>query len=239
MSRLYSTEEVLLELSISSSILAGLRRKLEIEPTTKGTTLSFFYSAEMMLALTQERSKVQKRSPSKRRCTECNEKGHTAKRCPVSGDEATCTKCNENKERSEFSLKDLQKGSGLCSWCRECRKNKKCSNRDHSSIHAMIRHNMVEINNSGKNVGVSMDYLLHVYEEQGGKCFYTGEALSLVKKGTKKTSPDRIDSELGYIKGNIALTSWKVNRMKSNIPYEEFLSLCKSIAEYSYVKERN
>ena len=45
-------------------------------------------------------------------------------------------------------------------------------------------------------------------------------------------SVDRIDSSLGYIKGNIQLVCMAVNQMKSDLTVEQLKYFCKSILEY-------
>jgi len=56
------------------------------------------------------------------------------------------------------------------------------------------------------------------------KCIYCGEIV-------KNMSVDRIDSNKGYIKGNIAPACCKCNQMKWNTPLEEFILRCKRIAK--------
>lgn len=43
-------------------------------------------------------------------------------------------------------------------------------------------------------------------------------------------SIDRFDSGKGYSKENICLASWTVNRIKSDIHYSDFISICKTIS---------
>lgn len=45
-------------------------------------------------------------------------------------------------------------------------------------------------------------------------------------------SVDRIDSGLGYIKGNIQLVCMAANQMKSDLTIEQLKYFCKSILEY-------
>ena len=47
----------------------------------------------------------------------------------------------------------------------------------------------------------------------------------------KKVSPDRIDSSLGYIKGNVQLVLASVNTFKMDMCQDEFIALCKAIAK--------
>jgi len=63
-------------------------------------------------------------------------------------------------------------------------------------------------------------FAFHIIEEVipefGFKCFYTGDKLKLTKDGSShplRPSINRHDHSLGYVRGNIVLTSWEVNRL--------------------------
>lgn len=59
-------------------------------------------------------------------------------------------------------------------------------------------------------------------------CPVFGFELALVAdKGTKDNKPslDRIDSSIGYVKGNVQVISWRANNLKSNGTLEEFIKL--------------
>jgi hypothetical protein len=72
-----------------------------------------------------------------------------------------------------------------------------------------------------------------VFEEQGGRCAYTGRELLLSPDRSGGTgSVDRIDSTKGYCPGNVQWTLAWVNKMKWELPEEEFLDLCEEIAQY-------
>lgn len=81
-----------------------------------------------------------------------------------------------------------------------------------------------------RNLEFSIDaeYLWKIWQLQTGRCAYTGRIIEL----NKDASLDRIDSSKGYIEGNVQWVAWIVNRMKLNIPHEDFILLCKEITEY-------
>jgi hypothetical protein len=66
-------------------------------------------------------------------------------------------------------------------------------------------------------------------------CPYLG--IELVLRATKKTprtavaSLDRIDTKLGYVKGNVEVISWLANTMKNNATPEQLLSFAKAVME--------
>jgi len=78
-----------------------------------------------------------------------------------------------------------------------------------------------------------------VFVSQKGMCALSGLPLSLnqgrnpVTKSTMKTaSLDRIDSEIGYVKGNIQWVHKDINKMKMNLTEDRFKELCRLVSEH-------
>lgn len=65
---------------------------------------------------------------------------------------------------------------------------------------------------------ITEEYLNEMYKAQEGKCYYSGIPFSK----DCRPSVDRIDSNKGYIKGNIVICEDKINVMKSNLSIKEF-----------------
>jgi hypothetical protein len=87
-----------------------------------------------------------------------------------------------------------------------------------------------------KEVNITLDDLLEVWEKQNGVCPYTGLSLIHPKNAKNhsmlyKASLDRIDSSLGYIKGNIQFISATANFAKGNMSHSEMIDFCKVIAD--------
>ena len=78
----------------------------------------------------------------------------------------------------------------------------------------------------GLEFTVTKEYLWELFELQDRRCAYTG--IDLIHG--QNVSLDRIDSDAGYVKGNVQWVDWTVNRMKSNIKHDEFVRLCSLIA---------
>lgn len=81
----------------------------------------------------------------------------------------------------------------------------------------------------GREWSVTPEYLWSLWEQQEGKCALSGLSL---RHGTD-ASIDRIDSSRGYVEGNVQWVHQKINRMKTDFDEHEFLSLCKSVADFS------
>lgn len=89
----------------------------------------------------------------------------------------------------------------------------------------------------GHRFDVSAEYLWQKFVEQEGICVLSGAALALTKKtalpGEAVASLDRIDSETGYIPGNVQWVHPTVNFMKHAMPQEHFIAWCKRVAGHS------
>ncbi len=72
--------------------------------------------------------------------------------------------------------------------------------------------------------------LVQVWHHQAGKCALSGISMTL-GKGLVITAPntasvDRIDSNKGYTKDNVRLTTWIANRSKAAWSDKDFLNMC-------------
>lgn len=74
----------------------------------------------------------------------------------------------------------------------------------------------------------------NLLEKQNYKCALTGDLINELT-----ASIDRIDSNHGYTEGNIQLTTWEVNEMKSNYQQDEFINLCTKIYLHTQRKKFN
>lgn len=79
----------------------------------------------------------------------------------------------------------------------------------------------------GLEFTVTKEYLWELFELQDRKCAYTG--IDLIHG--QNASLDRIDSDAGYIEGNVQWVDWTINRMKLNIKHDEFVRLCSLVAD--------
>lgn len=73
------------------------------------------------------------------------------------------------------------------------------------------------------------------FEQQNGKCKYTGSTLSL-SKGKRTASLDRIDNQKGYTIDNIQWVHKRINIMKNNMSEPEFLDWCHLVSSHSQSK---
>jgi hypothetical protein len=98
-----------------------------------------------------------------------------------------------------------------------------------------------------QDITVNADYVYNVGVEQNWKDPFTGEELEFERGGDwgmknafgtgasnpRSCSIDRINSDLGYIPGNIQLVTARTNVCKGNMNNEEFIAFCKKVAEFT------
>jgi hypothetical protein len=85
-----------------------------------------------------------------------------------------------------------------------------------------------------KHLGFNIDigFLLDLYEKQEGMCALSGEKMTFLAgfgKINTNISIDRIDSSLGYVRGNVQFVCDIVNRLKQNLQEKELYDWCEKI----------
>jgi len=79
---------------------------------------------------------------------------------------------------------------------------------------------------------ITPEYIISMYEQQGGLCALTGWPIGWSEKGlTATVSIDRIDSEEGYIQGNVQLLHKDVNMAKQQYSQDYFIAMCRAVAD--------
>lgn len=84
----------------------------------------------------------------------------------------------------------------------------------------------------GYDWDLTPDFIISLYEQQDGLCALTGWPIGWSEKGlTATVSIDRIDSDEGYLQGNVQLLHKDVNMAKQKYSQEYFIEMCKSVAD--------
>lgn len=79
---------------------------------------------------------------------------------------------------------------------------------------------------------IDIDFMHYLWNTQKGLCNISKLPMTFIfnnKHGKYNISIDRIDSTKGYTKDNTQLVCDIVNRMKLDLPMNEFVTLCKII----------
>lgn len=91
----------------------------------------------------------------------------------------------------------------------------------------------------GVGFTITIEEAWRLFQEQDGRCALTGRLLYFNSKHTSQASRtaslDRIDSIVpeGYSVGNCQWVHRELNKMKRDWPNDEFISICKEVAEYA------
>ena len=92
----------------------------------------------------------------------------------------------------------------------------------------------------GLDFDIDIDYVMNLLVEQNGKCALTGWDLEFTRGGTfsygtnpKGCTMDRKNNSRGYVKGNVQLVCWKVNKIKGELNDDDFKDLCKLVTEHA------
>ena len=76
---------------------------------------------------------------------------------------------------------------------------------------------------------VSLDYLWRLFESQKQKCAITGDFIESIDEA----SLDRIDSNKGYIVGNVQWTTYQANVSKHTMSMNELYEFCKKVLNHA------
>lgn len=82
-------------------------------------------------------------------------------------------------------------------------------------------------------VSITAGDLQQQFDRQGGRDYYTGRPLELATGLDPLRSPslDRLDSKRGFIPTNIVITTYAINRAKSTLAFDEFISMCHEVVQ--------
>lgn len=86
---------------------------------------------------------------------------------------------------------------------------------------------------------LTLDYLVALWERQGGRCPFTGWKLTLprnssgfAEKSMRNASLDRIDSSQGYVKGNVQFVALPVNLAKGDFTNAEMMEFFAAVQSF-------
>ena len=159
-----------------------------------------------------------------------------------------CKDCPKELPIANFS-KDRSYKDGLsvrCKLCKKTRYNPKLAEwrrdirdealraKDGISLrYIQDRLSMYKSRAKKSNYPFDLDsqFLLQLWKEQSGLCFYTKHKMNIIHLKFDFWSPslDRLDPDKGYVKGNVAWTLHGVNCFKQQLTLKEFLTFVNSV----------
>lgn len=148
-----------------------------------------------------------------------------------------CPHCERWKDRETGYSPKRGGNNKVHSWCKECCVNdvarvRRIRGRSASPLTERIQRILSNI--ICANGKIRSEYLRKLYEQQNGKCYYTGVQMGLVSK--LKNDPlimscDRLDSKKGYVEGNVVLCCLGLNHLKGRFSKEYMYSNLKLFYE--------
>ena len=150
--------------------------------------------------------------------------GRWYKSCPSCGSMQSYLR----KNYAEESLKANKE-------CKSC-SNKKTDNC-HRGFYKDIRlswFNKFQTGAELRNISftITIEYLWEVFKEQDYQCALTGWPIGWADVGSNHTaSIDRIDSDKGYVVGNVQLVHKDVNMAKQQYSQDYFIEICKAVSD--------
>lgn len=143
----------------------------------------------------------------------------------------TCLACEAERAR-EFRKKHTNyRGSGKL----------KSIPDEHKLIMSAIRSKVQDAKQNNKRLNrpfdIDADYIYALWKQQNNQCVYTGEHFKIEKNHPANLSIDKIIPELGYVKGNIQLVCWAINRAKGDLTHETFIKMCSIVSKRATTSE--
>jgi hypothetical protein len=150
--------------------------------------------------------------------------------------EVICSMCKNSypKDNNYFYFK--KDGTIYSTKCKPCAKKK--SFKINSTLKGHVQSLLRGAKSRNKNCNIDYKYIIELYEFQNKKCAITGIELTHLRNGVKNLtniSIDRIDSNVGYIKGNIQLVCTWANLAKTSLSMEDF----KNFIDLTFVNLNN
>ena len=157
---------------------------------------------------------------------------HKPVRVELPNGNCVCSVCGEEKKSTLFpSPRSNGKSPTLSkiSYCKECLAEKSFKIRK-GNVEAYLRNRVycLKCRCLRENIpfGLSSTYLISLYNQTQGRCFYTDEQMIIVGKKDsvylrQSISIDRVVPEKGYIDQNVVLCTYKANAVKQNLSVDE------------------
>jgi hypothetical protein len=146
--------------------------------------------------------------------------------------QCACACCGKTKPLEDYVFS--KKTGRYSRRCAECGPPPNNKGTRHSGWRSLIgsRLHQAKCNSKGKEFSIDKDYLLGLYEKQGGLCAITQVEMTYTKNTRdRNASIDRIDCNVGYVPENIRLVCSAVNIMRNRLEDEELLFWAEAIVK--------
>jgi hypothetical protein len=86
----------------------------------------------------------------------------------------------------------------------------------------------------GQEFNLTTEDMWTLWNRQNGLCAFTGWPMGTFTKTRTLLSLDRIDNSKGYTMDNCMLVCWCANKARSDMGRDEFVKMCKDIANHEH-----
>lgn len=155
-----------------------------------------------------------------------------------------CHDCLQYKDESEFSAHGStnpvrHNRRHICRSCTTERQRKHDINLENGKkLEKCLKHRLLGAKDRAAKQNIPFDlelqYIIDLWHIQKGVCALSNLPMTFeLKQGRTPTnvSIDKIDRELGYIKGNVQLVCMACNQIKSDMNEHEMYNFCKNIVK--------
>lgn len=142
-----------------------------------------------------------------------------------------CNCCEQEKPLSAFWKRHAktERRQTFCKACKQAQKNERRKLSPRAAFQTLISN----AKRRGTACGVTVDDLLILWGEQKGLCALSGLAMTH-GVGLKSTSVsvDRLNQDIGYMKGNIRLVCVALNSLRGPWSDQEALRIARAFVDY-------
>lgn len=148
-----------------------------------------------------------------------------------------CSYCKEILPLDEFRKDGHGKWARLCKKCaNESARVLFARNKSNPTLEFFAKEKVSRIKSRIKRRGITCSIthqdFMDIYNEQNGKCFYTGKTMDINLSSIYSASPDRVNPNKNYEKGNVVLCCMGVNFMKGTLQLSEFENFCGNVVKH-------
>lgn len=137
----------------------------------------------------------------------------------------------KNREKVLADLKKFQQENPELYKERVRKAGEKRRNNPDNFVDLMFRAMVDRSRKRGMEITVDRAYVTKLIEKSEMKCALSGMELTLKRNMPNLASPDRKNSNKGYVKGNIQIVASCVNIAKNKLTTKQFIKMCKGVAE--------
>lgn len=151
-----------------------------------------------------------------------------------------CCSCHQVLSRDvKFCSVSTSGKFGTCAACKASRLKEITHSSFEKKLGAILQNCRSRSKRRGQECNIDLQFLMNLYKEQKGKCYYSGEDLEFDCdiRDHNLVSVDRRDHTIGYVRGNVVLCTWFVNSVKNILSEQQFIKVCQQVAEFTKAKQ--